>query len=742
MKKNKKRTFSKILWVVVIFIILVTQGFASEKRNLSGLLIDSESNKPIAFASIFIVELSIASSSSEEGVFIFKEIEKGQYTLRIQHIGYKENLVSIKFDEMSKAQYLIYMIPKAVEISSITIAGKQSVSLFEDLHELSGVLKGKELQRELGLTLASTLKNETGISIRSMGPAPARPVIRGLSGDRVFISEDGIKTSDLSATSPDHAVTIEPFSIERIEVLRGPKVLTKTPVTIGGVVNVIRNEIPIQIQEKIFGTAGLSGETANMGYLSAITSEIPFSPFNARIELSKRKTKDVKTALGELKNSASENVNYSIGLGFFPSFGSFGLSYRNFELDYGVPGGFIGAHPFGVNISMYRQQFNARSQFQIDSKYFQDLEILFSNSLYRHKEFEKSGKIGSEFRIYDYQMSAIFKHSQTEIFNEGISGISSEFRDFDIGGFVFTSPTKSFNISSFSFHSARINRFNLEAAARFNYDVISPRKEKITSIGNIRKRDFYTYSLSTSLLYEWTQKVSVGINLSKSSRVPTIEELFSEGPHLAAYSYEIGNPDLKAENGLGAEIFIYHKFGNLFYNMNFFWNNLSNYIIPRNSGKINYATFLPIYATSGVKANLYGFEIQLDLRSIPNFRLFTTLSHIVGKFAKANNLPQIPPLKGNFGISYVTDNVNAGISTEFALKQSNIDNYEETTAGYAIINTYFQYSFSTDLHIHTISLNIDNLLNQEYRNHLSRVKQIIPESGINLKMLYKLYFHL
>jgi len=739
---SKKINHLALNKVVLILMLMLSISTASEKRNLSGILIDSETSKPVAFAAVLIIGINLTAETDLEGKFSFRNIDEGIYTLRIQHVGYKENLVKIDLEVKSNSQYVIYLHPRTIEISSVTITDKQFVSKFDDLNELTGVLKGKELQRELGLTLASTLKNETGISIRTMGPAPARPVIRGLGGDRVLIAEDGIKTTDISATSPDHAVTIEPFSIERIEVIRGPKVLTKSSVTIGGLVNAIRNEIPLQVHDEIFGTFGMYGESANMGFLTALTTEIPFEPFNARIEVSKRKTKDINTALGQLKNSSAQNLNYSLGLGYFPSIGSFGFSYRSFALDYGVPGGFIGAHPFGVNISLFRNQFNSRAELPIESTNFRNVEILFSNSIYRHKEFEKSGLIGSEFQIFNYQLNAKLNHQSTSSLSEGVSGISVEFRDFDIGGYVFTSPTKAYNGAIYSFQSFRLEKFNVDAAIRFGYDLIIPRKEKPAKFGQIRKREFFTYSLSSSLLYEWTKKVNIGINLSKTSRVPTIEELFSEGPHLAAYSYEVGNPNLKSETGIGSEVFVFHKFENLFYNLNFFWNHISNYIIPRNSGEINYATFLPIFITSGVTANLFGLESQIDWKATYNINITSSISYTNGKFSNGEYLPQIPPVKGNLGIRYSSEKINTGLQCEFALRQSNIDIFEESTAGYAVLNAYFQYSFSNNLLLHTFSFNVDNILSQEYRNHLSRVKQIIPEAGISVKLLYKLNFHL
>jgi iron complex outermembrane receptor protein len=228
------------------------------------------------------------------------------------------------------------------------------------MNEFINVLKGKELQREIGLTLASTLKNETGLAIRSMGPAPARPVIRGLGSDRIAITEDGIQTTDLSATSPDHAVSVEPFTIERVEVVRGPKVLLKNSTTMGGVVNIIRNEIPIEVPKSFTGNTGFYGETSNSSYLGAFVGQLPLGKFVFRSEVTYRKANDLKTPNDVLKNSDIETNNYSAGVSFIDDWGFTGFSIREFKSDYGVPGGFVGAHPNGVDISMLKRQINGK----------------------------------------------------------------------------------------------------------------------------------------------------------------------------------------------------------------------------------------------------------------------------------------------------------------------------------------------------------------------------------------------
>lgn len=729
--------------IFAALLLFVNLNFAQTGNTvLRGIVIDVEKNKPVPEVNIEITELNKHSTTDKSGNFNFQNLPFGEYTLNVTHIGYKENFSAISINEKSKTELVIYLIPKVIEIAPVVVTDFHSHTKFDDLAELSNVLKGKELQKELGITLAATLKNETGLAIRAMGPAPARPVIRGLGGDRVMINEDGEKTIDLSSTSPDHAVTIEPFSAERIEVMRGPKVLLYTPTTIGGVVNVIRHEIPQEYHHSVSGSIGAYGESANNSYLGSLVAEAPVNNFMLKFDGSRRKTEDLLTPSGKLMNSNSTNLNYGGGVSYFTSFGMIGASFRQFELDYGVPGGFVGAHPFGIDIEMLRRQINLETRINIRSELIKDIEASFYRSYYRHKEFESGGLIGSEYKLENYFGKVHLNHNQFGFFDHGVWGSTFEYRKYDIGGYVFNPPANSINFSVFDFETFTSGKFSFELGARYNFDNIKPEFEKPNSkIGYIRERTFHTYSLSLSLLYEWTKIVYVGANISKSSRVPTIEELYSEGPHLAAYSYEVGNPDLNAESGFGSEIFIFHKFENLYYNFNFFANTLSNYIIPRNSGEYNFQTILPIYKTIGTDALFYGAEGQIDWGFYKNFSLGFSISYTVGEFSNSGKpLPQIPPLKGLIEIKYSDDSFSAGVNSAFAGKQSRVDEFEMPTAGYAIINAFTQYSFQTAKLIHVLSLNVDNIFNREYRNHLSRVKSILPEAGINLRLTYKMFF--
>ena len=134
--------------------------------------------------------------------------------------------------------------------------------------------------------------------------------------------------------------------------------------------------------------------------------------------------------------------------------------------------------------------------------------------------------------------------------------------------------------------------------------------------------------------------------------------------------------------------------------------------------------------------------VFIDWNICDCLKISNTISYTNGKIKNEGYLPQIPPMKGLLEITYKMHDWSLGLLNEWALKQDKVDEFEEPTMGYFIQNFFFQYSFTTEKFVHNLSLNADNIFNQEYRNHLSRVKSILPEAGRNFRFLYKLYFHL
>lgn len=727
---------------VLIFLLFTLPAYSMQEGVISGIVIDGSTHRAIAGAHVKLDDTEIGTSTDATGKFSFSGVPFGTHVLHISHVGYRTIHYKIELLSPSSTGIIIHLYTVPIETPSVVIPGEHADSWFDDLHTANNVLKGRNLERDMGLSVASTLRNETGLAIRSMGPAPSRPVIRGLGQDRITISEDGAKSVDLSATSPDHAVSVEPFTVERIEVIRGPRVLTQSSSTAGGIVNIIRNDIPPLASARISGLAGISFESVNQSYLGATSVEVPVYKFAVRGEYTYRKAGDLHVPGAILKNSSIETYNRAIGISYLFDQGYIGISTREFSSNYGVPGGFVGAHPFGVNISMFRRQISLKSQLPISENKSEWLNIQFNRDYYRHQEFEYGGALGAEFSVYNYNVKAEATLTNKFGFDRIISGVEGTYKDFLIGGFVFTAPTKSYTGSAYAFAQSTFGDWNLEAGIRLQSDHLRPTKRNQSARDRfIKDRDFTTLSGAISLLYSINEHTGLGVSLGRSTRTPSIEELYSEGPHLAAYSYETGNPELGYERGWTAEIFGFYKNDGVFLLLTGFRNDFGYFISPRNSGKTNFATLLPVYEARGEAAIFHGIEAKAEISLLYGFSVESSISYTYA-YHPVSSLPlaAIPPLKGLFTLQYASGNALAGISTEMTMAQNRVDVFEQATAGYGVLNAFFQFRISSQELIHSFSINAENILNTEYRNHLSRVKILMPEAGFNLKGTYRLYF--
>ena len=728
-----------IVFLIFFYVRLLFAG-STGFTEFSGVIFDANDNTPIENVKIFILAKKLSSTTDKNGHFHFVNLPRDTFTVIFSAKGYitEKRLINLANKEARKIR--LRMFPKVYNMPSIVVTDKIYGNKFDEIHEFTGAVDNSELVQDLGNTIASTLSNEVGVSMRSMGPAPARPVIRGLGGDRIAMSEDGINIVDLSATSPDHAVTVDPSTVERIEILRGPKTLLNTTTTIGGVVNVIREDVPLKLSKKTEMSALLYGETVNKGYNGSLRLKIPVWKFGINAEGSYRRTGNLYTPEGVIENTEIENHNYSLGGGFIEDDYSIGAGINEFSSNYGIPGGFVGAHPKGVNISMLKRLLQAKGLFHIKNKIFDVLEMDFGRTYYNHKEFESNGSIGAEYIFKNYAGRINVNHAAGKTFREGSFGISTFNRKMELGGYVFTPPTNTFNIAAFGYESIQIGNHYIELGLRYSYNNITPDKEDSTKIGLIRQRIFNTLSASVSVMHKINDNIYAGINLSRSTRAPSAMELFSLGPHLAAYSYEVGNPNLEEEQGWGSELFTFIKYDGFTTSLTGFYNYMNYYIIAQNTGKENIQQLLPIYAYKGVPAILCGFELTVKTDISHKFEISGNASYTAAENTETNKpLPFIPPFKGNLELTYKPfQGLTFTAGTDFAAAQNRLGDFEEPTDGYIIFNLSGFYAFQTGIVMHSITLSFENIFNQIYRNHLSRIKSVFPEPGRNFKLTYKM----
>ena len=673
-------------------------------------------------------------------MFTFCTLPKGDYTLAVEHIGYRSIHINFTVSPGDTTVLNVILHPTALQMEEVVVKAERSGNGLERTSTTQS-LSGASLQQKLGGTLAETIDDEPGVATQSMGPAAARPVIRGLSGDRLVILEDGSATGDASAISVDHAVTADPMTAERIEILRGPASLLYSANALGGVINIEREKTVSNRPDRIHGTGSLQGTSVSTGYAVGASLGIPAGPFGLQLQTSYRKAEDISTPDSALQNTDIETFDGSTGINWLFAQGSTGVSGGYYQSEYGVPGGFTGAHPNGVRIDIDRREVGGNFDYHFANSFLQRIRVDADYTRYHHKEIESGGIIGTEFGLLTSAGSARLYHdSISGLTDRGILNVQAEAVNIVANG-VGIPETDEQSIGVALFEEKQIDKFSLAYALRYDRNSTSPVRVDSSAVGIIQEKRFADFSGSLSAIWSCTDALSLGVTATRTFRSPTVEELFSDGPHLATYNYEIGNANLNAEHGVSLEALARYTTRTGHIELAVYRNAIDNYIFPRATGDTNYRTLLPIYQHTGEKALFVGGEFTFEWQLLDRLTGTGGLSYVRGeRSASGLPLPFIPPLKGNLGLRWQSTEFLAGIVAHAAATQNRVGEFETPTDGYVLLDATAQYRIITESVLHTIVLGIDNVLDTSYRNHLSRTKEIIAEPGRNIKLLYRLYF--
>ena len=629
------------------------------------------------------------------------------------------------------------------DLGNSTIVAEQSTETILDGLRKDEDLQAEKLDRKISTTIAETIKNEPDIAIRSMGPAAARPVIKGLSGSHVTLTEDGSFCGDMSATSPDHAVASEVLTAHKLNIVRGPRILSESFATAGGVIHVNHQDIPFD--DSLFhGYVTGYAESGQPGFATVVGANANVHGLSLKGELSARNMGDMKTPDGDLKNTDIENKSIAIGAAY--SFNRFklGASFRNFDSKYGIPGGFIGGHPNGVDIDLFKRDLTLRGLYIPAQKSSDTLSVSFRFNQYHHTEYETKDYVGAEFAVNQENVRIEkFIANSGPFFGIHFGG-EFDMRSIEMGGYVFTPPTNSYSASLFSVSSINgwWSGMEITLSARLGGAFFRPQESVVADKGTVENRYFALWAIGA----EFSQRVAPGkfltLDVFRTTRAPTIEELYNQGPHLAAYTYERGNHKLDAESGYGAEL-EFRNYGEIInwraaVHSTWFLNHLA----PRATGDTNWSQILPIYQVSGDDALLMGGSASVELPADQGFYAQAGASYVCGFYQNENwsDMPQIPPFKFHGEVAYLWTHVRAGIHTEFALAQNRVDHYEERTPDYVTFGASLEFHWSLALAHYSIILRGENLFDADVRNHLSRLKSVMPEKGRNISILAKAEF--
>jgi iron complex outermembrane receptor protein len=720
---------------------------------------------PLPLVSVRLPELHREARTDANGGFVFTRVPAGRYGVVVRAIGFQPQTRRITVTPGDTVALAIRLEPAVVELSPVIVTGTVAERSPEDALSPTTVVGGAELDRRLAGTVAATLEREPGIAVSSLGPATAQPIIRGLGGDRIVVLEDGARPGDVASTGGgDHAIAVDPLTADRIEVVRGPMGLLYGSSALGGVVNVVRHDVPDAPIDRIRGGATLQGSSVNDGVAGGGRIQTGLGPLALHAEASGRRAGDTRTPSGTLEGTRVTTLNGQLGLGLAGDRRHAGVSYRFFDNEYGVPGGFIGGHASDVRIEMRRHTLRGEFGWHHPGLGLEALSANASYTAYYHRELEPSGNLGTSFEQDVGALDLVARHGEDVDPHQGAWGIRGQYRRIVTGGTLRTPTTRDVSAAVYGVEEWVVGRARVQGGLRYDFARYEPLEASTILVGGERiavvPRTFHNVSGSAGLLIQLTEALRLGVNLARAFRTPDFNELYSSGPHLAANSFDVGDPRLAPETGLGGEVLARLTTPRVQAEAAAFVNLLDNCIFPSSRGRAELGAQgnRPRFQYTNEDARFAGAEGSLGIRLVGALQLDATASYVAARFtsdrapipvisasdttfvAASEYPPLIPPALGSASLRWDTRRWFAGGGVRWALTQRRTGDFETPTDGYAAVQVAAGIRFVSRGLLHSVSLRVDNLLDTEYRDHTSRLKDIAPAAGRDVSLLYRLEF--
>ncbi len=618
--------------------------------------------------------------------------------------------------------------------------------------------------------LGETVAQIPGVASTFYGAGASRPIIRGLGDDRVRILQNGIGAIDASSASPDHAVTADGLDAERIEVLRGAAALAYGGNAVGGVINVIDGSIPRTSPENGYrvdgllayttGDQGLQGEVSGnfaagalvfrlgVGHRETENYEIPgFTRSAARRAADPLPPGETEIS-GEAPNSFTQLDTYTGGVSLVRDWGFAGLAVKRFESEYGLPPEDAGS-PLGGKIQLEQTRIESRGDFRVALGPFDRIDYGLQWSDYTHQEVEDTGDVATTFTNEGYELRLETHHNGFGDKLDGAVGIQGSSTDFAaVGDEAFLTATTTRDLGAFVVERWDTGVWGVEGGAR-----LEQRKLDNVLAGEF---DFTATSVSAGVFMRPATNWFLGATLARTERAPTAVELFADGPHIATEAYELGGTTLDKETATTIEASLRYATARARFELNLYRADYADYIALVDSGLVfveSTETFedpalvapgegtLPLFTYVARDAVFTGGEISAgaDLYTHGDFTLSgdAALDLVRAEFDGGGNLPRIPPRTLTVGLDADWRAFGARVEAVDVAEQDRIAAFESSTGGYTLYNARVTWKVSDDVRF---VIDGRNLTDEEAREHVSFLKDVLPRPGRSVRFAVKAAF--
>ncbi|WP_430468086.1 TonB-dependent receptor [Winogradskyella ouciana] len=714
------------------------------QHTFTGKVIDNTTQQSISFATIYFPELENGTTANENGEFSI-DISSGTFKLVVSSIGYETKSLQIKIP-MSE-DFIIVLSESAIEMEEVIISTPFHKLQSENVMKVEQK-KIKELKASGAVTLAEGITNIAGVESVTTGNSIGKPVIRGLSSNRVLVYTQGVRLEN-QQYGDEHGLGINDAGIESVEVIKGPASLLYGSDALGGV---------LYLNPERFANANESSADASVNYFSNTRGYATNAGYKASKDGFKflfrgslTEHSDYETNRYRVTNSRYREQDFKAGLGYQASKFKTEFRYNLNNAKIGLPEEIgiqstnrapllpyqnIDNHIFSSKSTLFFEDssldvvlgytYNNRKEFEEHHHHDEDDHENEEDHEDEHDEDEEITEPALHMKLKTFSYNVKYNLPELGRFETivGVQGMNQVNTNYGEEILIPNATTNDFGVLATS--HIHFETVDVQLGARYDYRNIA--------IENNAEKSFNSFNGALGFKTDIFNRVTARLNLASGFRAPNLAELASDGTHEGTNRYEIGNINLDYEQNLQVDLALEYKNEHVELFANGFYNKVNDYIYLNPNGE--FIEDDPVFIYEQQDATLYGGEFGLHLHPHPLDWLHfeSSFETVTGKLDNDDYLPLIPAnsltntVRVEFDFQSVKDSyVFVKLRSTFA--QNNTNPFETASDAYNLLSVGIGGSFEFLKNDMAVTLSATNLLDTEYIHHLSRLK---PDGILNM----------
>ncbi|WP_298717886.1 TonB-dependent receptor [uncultured Chitinophaga sp.] len=748
--------------------------------RIGGSVTDSDTQQPLAGATIIVKETGQAVKSDDKGRYQIDGLCPGTYTLHVSHIGCLP--VELSWPVGGDERRNISLPHSITQLQEVAVTGHAAKEVTTSAVES---ISGRELDKTRGLSLGDALKRINGVTTMTTGPNVSKPVINGLHSNRILILNNGIRQEGQQWGS-EHAPEVDPYLANKLVVVKGAGALRYGGDAIGGVVLVEPRAMPVK--PGLAGEVNMSAFSNNrLGALSAILEQqVPQVPgLSWRLQGTLRKGGNTRTPDYWLDNTGVEEFNFSAAAGYKKKNYGVELFYSQFNTNLAV---FEGSHignstdlELAIKNGRPLPEYTEGFSYKIDRPY-QRIE----HELFKMKGFVNTGNAGKlnlvlarQFNYreeLDYNSALAVNRMNLNLTTwtgellwdhrswkglRGTIGASGMFQrnSYERRLFIPNYESRQWGLFWTEKWESADNKWLLEGGVRYDnksYYDISDNSHDL----RFAERDYSSFSGSLGAQFRITDNFHATLNAAHAWRAAGVNELYATGVHHGAARYELGNGNLEAEAANKINLALHYDLNDkLEADVNLYYNKFGNFIFlqPTDSTVVTIRGAFPFWYYTSADATTKGFDAQVRYRFLPKWQ-FTTKASVLRAWNENINdwMINMPSDRFEHEISYFPGNTKKFTDNYIAVSMQNVTKQTRTPANIkdpkdprgqdymAAPDAYNLLSIETGSTLHfgrqplSVILGATNVLNTRYRDYMNALRYYADEPGANIYLKLKL----